>query len=132
VKSWLLALVASSITSSLGLGLGLCLGLGGCGHDPAGGGGGDGANHGRTVFASLCATCHGPDGRPPASMVARLGVRDLTAAAFRERITPALVEQQVRKGSMNKLMPSFQGVLDDAQIKAVAAYVASPQFGAPR
>lgn len=61
-------------------------------------------------------------------MVARLGIRDLTAAEFRARVTPGVVEQQVRTGSKNKLMPSFAGVLDDAQIKAVAAYIASPQF----
>ena len=83
------------------------------------------------MYESLCATCHGPDGRPPAAMVARLGVRDLTAAEYRARVTPDLVEQQVRAGSKNKLMPSFAGVLDDAQIKAIAAYVASPQFVAP-
>lgn len=64
-------------------------------------------------------------------MVARLGVRDLTAPEFRARVTPGLVEQQVRTGSKTKLMPSFEGVLDDAQITAVAAYIASPQFVAP-
>ncbi|HEX2685681.1 MAG TPA: c-type cytochrome [Kofleriaceae bacterium] len=112
VKSWLLA-----VTASL---------LGGCGRAPSSGG--VAATNGQAVFASMCATCHGPDGRPPASMVARLGVRDLTAAEFRARVTPALVEQQVRVGSKNKLMPSFAGVLEDAQVTAVAAYVASPQF----
>lgn len=87
---------------------------------------------GPAVFAAMCASCHGPDGRPPAAMVARLGIRDLTAAEFRARVTPGVVEQQVRTGSKNKLMPSFAGVLDDAQIKAIAAYIASPQFVAPR
>jgi mono/diheme cytochrome c family protein len=111
VKLWILAVVASS--------------LGGCGNPSAG------AKDGRAMYESLCATCHGPDGRPPAAMVARLGVRDLTAAEYRARVTPDLVEQQVRAGSKNKLMPSFAGVLDDAQIKAIAAYVASPQFVAP-
>jgi mono/diheme cytochrome c family protein len=113
----------------LGLGFvlasGLASGLGGCGRDPSGG---SGPKDGPAVFGTLCATCHGPDGRPPASMVARLAVRDLTAPDFRARVTPGLVEQQVRTGSKNKLMPSFEGLIDDAQIKAVAAYVASPQF----
>ena len=85
---------------------------------------------GQAVFGLLCATCHGPDGRPPEAMVARLGVHDLTAPEFRARVTPALVEQQVRKGSRNKLMPAFEGAISDAQIQAVAAYVASPQFPA--
>ena len=86
---------------------------------------------GRAVFQTMCATCHGPDGRPPAAMVARLGVRDLTAPELRARVTPDLVENQVRTGSKNKLMPSFSGAISDAQIAAVAAYVASPQFVAP-
>jgi mono/diheme cytochrome c family protein len=112
MKFWLLAIMASC--------------LAGCDREPSGG-----AKDGRAVFESLCATCHGPGGRPPAAMVARLGVRDLTAAEFRARVTPGLVEQQVRSGSKNKLMPAFAGLLEDAQIRAVAAHVASPQFVAP-
>jgi len=104
--------------------IGACGGLAACG-DPTGG-----ARDGATVFSSMCATCHGPDGRPPEAMIARLGVRDLTAAEFRARVAPALVEQQVRHGSTNKLMPAFEGALSDLQIRAVAGYVASPQFAA--
>lgn len=111
VKFWLAAVVATAA----------------CNGQPAGG-----STDGQAVFQLLCATCHGPDGRPPAAMAARLGVRDLTAAEFRARVTPDLVEQQVRGGSKNKLMPAFEGAISDAQIKAVAAYVASPQFVAPR
>jgi mono/diheme cytochrome c family protein len=87
-----------------------------------------GATGGAEVFANACASCHGPSGKPPEAMVAKLAVRDLTSAELRARVTPALVEQQVRKGSKNKLMPAFEGALTDAQIAAVAAYVASPTF----
>ena len=97
--------------------------LAACNRNAAGG-----ATDGPKVFASVCATCHGPTGKPTGEMVARMGVRDLTAPEFRARVTPALVEHQVRTGSKNKLMPAFVGALDDAQIKAVAAYVASPAF----
>lgn len=114
MTSWLLAAVA----------------MAGCGNRPSGAGAGT-AGDGQVLFQSLCASCHGPDGRPPAAMVARLGVRDLTAPEFRARATPAVVEHQVRSGSNNKLMPAFAGAIDDAQITAVAAYVASPQFVAP-
>jgi len=113
--SWLVTAVAA-------------LGVAGCGNGASAAGPGDG----KAVFQKLCAACHGEDGRPPAAMVARLGVRDLTAPEFRARATPAVVEHQVRTGSTNKLMPAFAGAIDDADITAVAAYVASPQFVAPR
>jgi mono/diheme cytochrome c family protein len=61
-------------------------------------------------------------------MVQRLGVHDLTAPEFREKVTPELVEHQVREGSQNKLMPSFTNAITDEQIRAVAAYVASSGF----
>jgi mono/diheme cytochrome c family protein len=118
MKSWLLAVVMAVAAPAAGA----------CNSDPAGG-----AKDGAAVFGTLCATCHGPDGRPPEAMVARLGVRDLTAPEFRARVTasgPGLVEQQVRHGSQNKLMPAFEGAISDAQIRAVAAYVASTGFGA--
>jgi mono/diheme cytochrome c family protein len=115
------ALAAVAAISALGAGPG-------CGPDAAT------VRDGKAVFQLMCASCHGADGRPPAAMAARLGVRDLTSREFRARITelgPELVEQQVRTGSKNKLMPSFAGAIDDAQIKAVAAFVASPAFGQP-
>lgn len=101
----------------------LLVALAGCNSSVAGG-----TTDGPKVFASVCATCHGPSGKPTGEMVARLNVRDLTAPEFRARVTQALVENQIRTGSKNKIMPSFAGALDDAQIKAVAAYVASPEF----
>lgn len=79
---------------------------------------------GREVFAYACANCHGAEGTPPASMAAQLGVRDLRSAEFRARVTPELVEHQVRTGSKNKLMPSFVSALSDAQIRAVSTFVA--------
>jgi mono/diheme cytochrome c family protein len=87
-----------------------------------------GSTDGAQVFQSVCAQCHGPTGKPTEAMIARLNVRDLTNPEFRGKLTPALVEAQVRNGSKNKLMPSFSGALSDDQIKAVAAYVASPGF----
>ncbi len=88
----------------------------------------DGSVEGARIFETMCASCHGPTGKPTEAMVARLNVRDLTSPELRARVTPALVEKQVRKGSDNKLMPALEGALTDAQIKAVAAFVASPAF----
>jgi mono/diheme cytochrome c family protein len=92
----------------------------------AGGAAGDG--DGPHVFETMCAACHGPRGKPTEAMTARLGVRDLTAPTFRARVTAELVEAQVRRGSSNKLMPAFDGALSNAQIRAVAAFVAAPAF----
>jgi mono/diheme cytochrome c family protein len=83
---------------------------------------------GADLFARFCATCHGPNGKPDATMAARLNVRDLTAPEFRAKITYALVETQVRNGSQNKLMPSFAGAFTDEQIAAIAKYVSDPSF----
>lgn len=87
---------------------------------------------GAELFAHYCARCHGANGKPPEQMAAQIGVRDLTSAELRAKVTPALVEQQIRAGSANKLMPAFEGLIKDPQIKALAAWVASPAFLEPR
>jgi mono/diheme cytochrome c family protein len=91
-------------------------------------GGASGGTDGAQLYQSTCAMCHGPKGKPTEAMVARINVRDLTSPELRARITPELVEAQIRNGSKNKLMPSFSGALSAEQIKAIAAYVASPGF----
>jgi len=78
---------------------------------------------GPAVFAEACARCHGPSGKPSASLASQLGVKDLTAAEFGARASRELVEHQIRHGSENKIMPAFTGVLKDEQIAAVADYV---------
>ena len=95
----------------------------GCSSDPSGG-----SVEGPKIFDTMCTSCHGRLGKPTEAMVAQLNVRDLTSPELRAKVTPALVENQVRKGSKNKLMPAFEGAMTDVQIKAVAAYVASPAF----
>lgn len=116
---WLLAAVVA----------GQALGSTGCNLGPD-----TSARDGAALYRALCASCHGPDGKPPQAIASRLGARDLRAGEFRVRVAslgPALVVQQVRDGSKSRLMPSFAGVLDEAQINAVAAFVASPEFGRP-
>ena len=87
-----------------------------------------GSVDGADLFGRLCSACHGANGKPPAQMELRLGVRDLTAPAMRAKITPEFVEKQVRDGSENKLMPAFGELLTEPQIKALSAFVASPAF----
>jgi mono/diheme cytochrome c family protein len=115
-----------ALTPRFAVAFGLAVAAAGC-HGPA-----VGNADGTVVFQRMCAACHGADGKPSEVMVARIGVRNLTDPEFRARVTPALVEHQVRAGSKTKLMPAFEGALSDGEIMAVAAWVASPQFVAPR
>lgn len=94
--------------------------LAGCDGKVAGG-----AADGAAVFREACARCHGDLGTPSESLRAQLGVKDLRAAEFHARATRDQVIDQVRRGSANKIMPSFAGALTDAQIEAVADYVLS-------
>src|SRR5580698_3158695 len=92
----------------------LVLLLVGCDSGPA-----NDAVDGADVFAKTCAVCHGANGKPNEQMVARIGVKDLTAPDERAKFVPGFVENQIRNGSKNKLMPGFGGALRDDQIKAV-------------
>ncbi|HPH67978.1 MAG TPA: cytochrome c [Kofleriaceae bacterium] len=89
-----------------------------------------GSTDGAKVYEGACASCHGAAGKPSVSMASSLNVRDLTDPAFRARVTPALVELQVRKGSSNKIMPGFEGTLSDAQISSVVAFIVAGNFAA--
>ncbi|MGE0400321.1 MAG: cytochrome c, partial [Kofleriaceae bacterium] len=77
----------------------ILVGFGAC-TKPAGG-----SSDGATVYDSVCASCHGLTGRPSEQMIRQLNVRDLTSPEMRAKATVELVEQQVRHGSTNKLMP---------------------------
>lgn len=98
-------------------------GVAGCSGDASGG-----SVDGPTIFATVCATCHGPTGKPLPQMVIQMNPRDLTAPEFRARVTKELVANQVRDGSANRRMPPLGTSLKPAQIDAVAAFVASPAF----
>jgi cytochrome c oxidase cbb3-type subunit III len=76
---------------------------------------------GREVFAEHCAACHGIAGR------AATGTPPFPGMDF-NLLKPSvrLVQTTVRRGIPppdQGMMPSFRGVLDDAQIEAVARYV---------
>jgi mono/diheme cytochrome c family protein len=77
-------------------------------------GGGGGQRDGKTLFTGNCGSCH-----------------TLTKAGTSGQVGPPLddiqtdraaIERQVRDGG--GAMPAFKGKLSDAEIKAIAAYVA--------
>jgi mono/diheme cytochrome c family protein len=104
----------------------LVLGLAaGCDDKVAGG-----RSDGPAIFAEACARCHGPGGVPDASMVAQLGVKDLTSEHVQRELGDDQIRQRILRGSDNRRMPAFQGALSDAQVDAVVAYVRSLGGGA--
>jgi mono/diheme cytochrome c family protein len=86
---------------------------------------------GGQLFSDYCARCHGNEGRPSRAMLAGLGVRDLTAAEVQDGLSDQQIADQIRRGSDNRQMPPFGGVLSDAQIKAVVAHVRTFRQGSP-
>ena len=89
------------------------------GKTPAGGTvaapGGAGASDGKAIFSSNCASCH---------TLAAAGAKG-TIGPNLDRLKPdeKRVAKQVTNGGA--IMPAFKGKLTDAQIKAVAKFVAS-------
>jgi cbb3-type cytochrome c oxidase subunit III len=81
---------------------------------PAGGGGGGGAADGKSIFSSNCASCH---------TLAAAGASGTIGPNLDEaKPDEALVRERVTNGK--GVMPSFKGKLTEAQIDAVAKYVA--------
>ena len=87
---------------------------------------------GARVYAERCAVCHGPDGRgngPAApSLIPR--PRDFTLGLFRYKSTPpgepptdADLELVVTEGLSASAMPYFKDLLDQSEIRAVAAHI---------
>ncbi len=70
------------------------------------------------VFQAKCAACHGKDGKGQSDMAKKLGVKDLTAT----KLSAADAEKVIANGK-GKMTP-WKGKLSDAEISALAKYVA--------
>jgi cbb3-type cytochrome c oxidase subunit III len=88
----------------------------------AGGGGAQGAGAGAAVFKSKCATCHGKDGRGKTFKAKFNGARNLTDAAWQERVTDERIFNSITNGRGSK-MPAFGDKLSVAEIEALVAHV---------
>ena len=104
----------------------LLLGAGACSDDKLAGGSTDGPK----IFQDACARCHGAKGIPTAGMKARAGVKPLNSERAVGMSDEQLLEQ-IRNGSKNRMMPSFQGALSDAQLKALVAHIRDLQKASP-
>jgi mono/diheme cytochrome c family protein len=70
------------------------------------------------TFQAKCAACHGKDGKGQSDMAKKLGVKDLTAT----KLPAAEIEKVIANGK-GKMTP-WKGKLSDAEISALAKYVA--------
>ena len=77
----------------------------------------------KSLYLSLCAPCHGPDGRARTPAARKLGVKDLTQS----RIPDAEIRQQISEGRRDKTgrqqMPPFADKLNDEQLAGLVSLV---------
>jgi mono/diheme cytochrome c family protein len=82
---------------------------------------GEAGNRGQAVFTENCGSCH---------TLSRAGTNGSVGPNLDDiSIDPAGVEAVVRNGTGS--MPSFEGQLSDADITAVAQFVAGQSYSAP-
>jgi len=80
---------------------------------------------------TLCAKCHGADGKGQAKMGQKLGVKDFTDAKFQATFTDADVTKTIKEGKKNAdgntlMKPFVTGAdtpLTDDEVKALVAYI---------
>ena len=76
------------------------------------------AEDGAAIYKSKCAVCHGATGAPNAGMAKMMGIKPVSDSAMKA-LKEAQVESVVKNGKGK--MKAVAG-LNDAQVKAVAAY----------
>ena len=86
------------------------------------------AADGKTNWDSLCAKCHGTDGKGQTKMGQKLGVKDFTDAKFQAELKDDAAAKTIKEGMKDKdgktLMKSFD-TLSEEEIKALVQYVRS-------
>lgn len=79
------------------------------------------APDGSVVFKNNCATCHGTDGKGKPG----LKTADFTNARVQTSLTDQQMEEVIRHGKEDTVMPAWQGKLSDADIQAVRGFLRS-------
>jgi mono/diheme cytochrome c family protein len=77
----------------------------------------------RALWGQNCASCHGEDGSGSTMMGKKLGLRDFGAAAMQSSFSDAEAAKVIREGKGK--MKAYGGMLSEADIKALIAYVRS-------
>ena len=75
---------------------------------------------GKTIFASKCSICHGPDGAGKTAIGKNLKIRDLHSPDAQKQSDADLGE--IILNGKNK-MPAFKGKVTEAQVNDLVAYI---------
>lgn len=75
------------------------------------------------ILAATCATCHGPDGRPPSPGGSIPALRGQSAAHLLQR----LQAMQKHNDPKATVMPQLLQGLSDAQLQALAQWFSRPE-----
>lgn len=81
---------------------------------------------GRALFEERCASCHGISGRgdgPIAKAMGTMAPANLVDADWKHGDSPEQVLAVLTNGVKDTSMPGYRGIVPEAQLKAVAAYV---------
>jgi cytochrome c oxidase cbb3-type subunit 3 len=90
------------------------LGMAGRAHDPAR------AQRGKVKFATVCAACHGPEGKGNP----QIGAPNLSDEVWLHGASEALVIETITKGRTST-MPAHKDLLDDGKLHLLTAYIYS-------
>ncbi len=86
------------------------------------------AADGKTNWGSLCAKCHGEDGKGQTKMGQKLGVKDLTDAKVQADLKDDAAAKTIKEGMKDNdgktLMKPFD-TLSDEEIKALVQHIRS-------
>ena len=84
------------------------------------------AADGKTNWDTLCAKCHGADGKGQTKMGQKLGVKDLTDGKVQAGLTDEAAAKTIKEGKKDAdgktLMKAFDNLSDD-EVKALVQYV---------
>jgi mono/diheme cytochrome c family protein len=80
------------------------------------------ADAARGLYQRLCVSCHGADGRGSALRDQMPGLPDFTSLAWHQQRSDAEMMASLLDGK-GRAMPSFDGRLDDAQVRSLVAHL---------
>jgi mono/diheme cytochrome c family protein len=91
------------------------------------------AADGKAIYDTRCSPCHGMDGAGdgPAAAAITPKPRNFRDGEFWKARTDAQLHAVVKDGRPGTLMPPFEGVVSDAEIDAIVAYLRTFRPAAP-